>query len=55
MPASEGFPGQPKTWFSEFISTQHVQFVFSEGCDHTSYVTTSLSTLSQTAKKFPLR
>lgn len=39
MPASEGFPGQPRTWFREFLSTQHVQFAFSEGCDCAIYVT----------------
>ena len=38
MPASEGFPGQPRTWFRESVSTQHVQFAFSEGCDCASYV-----------------
>ena len=38
MPASEGFPGQPRTWFRESLSTQHVQFAFSEGCDCARYV-----------------
>ena len=31
-------PDNTRAWFCEFISTQHAQFAFGQGCDCPSYV-----------------
>ena len=32
-----------RAWFCEVVSPQHVRFAFGQGCDHSSYVSHSLS------------
>ena len=37
-PPRTAVPVNTKTWFREFVSSQHAQFAFGNGCDRPSYV-----------------